>query len=75
MACVYIYLVVFYFDALTFRKMFISFFQSFVLLSGSNVPYDDSMNLRNILWLAPFPGDSDESWVAPGNFTKITISV
>ncbi|RDY05131.1 ATP-dependent Clp protease proteolytic subunit-related protein 3, chloroplastic [Mucuna pruriens] len=33
---------------------------------GSNVTYDDSMNLRNILWLAPLPGDSDESWVAPG---------
>ncbi|XP_020212404.1 uncharacterized protein LOC109796950 isoform X2 [Cajanus cajan] len=33
---------------------------------GSNVTYDDSMNLRNILWLAPMPGDSDESWVAPG---------
>ncbi|KAK7337745.1 hypothetical protein VNO77_18332 [Canavalia gladiata] len=33
---------------------------------GSNVKYDDSMNLRNILWLAPLPGDSAESWVAPG---------
>ncbi|TKY61521.1 hypothetical protein E2542_SST11372 [Spatholobus suberectus] len=33
---------------------------------GSNVTYDDSMNLRNILWLAPLPGDSGESWVAPG---------
>ncbi|KAK7397180.1 hypothetical protein VNO78_18347 [Psophocarpus tetragonolobus] len=33
---------------------------------GSNVTYNDSMNLRNILWLAPMPGDSDESWVAPG---------
>ncbi|KHN03974.1 hypothetical protein glysoja_022660 [Glycine soja] len=33
---------------------------------GSNVTYDDSMNLRNILWLAPMPGDSGESWVAPG---------
>lgn len=55
--------------------MFISFFQSFVPLSGSNVTYDDSMNLRNILWLAPNPGDSDESWVAPGISTKITLSV
>ncbi|XP_061357461.1 uncharacterized protein LOC133301780 isoform X2 [Gastrolobium bilobum] len=33
---------------------------------GSNVTYDDSMNLRNILWLAPLPGNSSKSWVAPG---------
>ncbi|KAL2566908.1 hypothetical protein AAZX31_19G219300 [Glycine max] len=33
---------------------------------GSNVTYDDSMNLRNILWLAPMLGDSGEFWVAPG---------
>ncbi|KAE9593693.1 hypothetical protein Lalb_Chr18g0045761 [Lupinus albus] len=33
---------------------------------GSNVTYDDSMNLRNILWLAPLPGNSAKSWVAPG---------
>ncbi|MED6120154.1 hypothetical protein PIB30_018362 [Stylosanthes scabra] len=33
---------------------------------GSNVTYDDSMNLRNILWLAPLPGDSPKSWAAPG---------
>lgn len=33
---------------------------------GSNVTYDDSMNLRNILWLAPFPDNSTKSWVAPG---------
>ncbi|WCJ43105.1 hypothetical protein M5689_023867 [Euphorbia peplus] len=33
---------------------------------GSNVTYDDSMNLRNILWLAPYPSDSSETWVAPG---------
>ncbi|KHN43299.1 ATP-dependent Clp protease proteolytic subunit-related protein 3, chloroplastic [Glycine soja] len=32
---------------------------------GSNVTYDDSMNLRNILWLAPMLGDSGEFWVAP----------
>ncbi|KAF1892212.1 hypothetical protein Lal_00036573 [Lupinus albus] len=32
---------------------------------GSNVTYDDSMNLRNILWLAPLPGNSAKSWVAP----------
>ncbi|KAJ7977939.1 T-box protein [Quillaja saponaria] len=33
---------------------------------GSNVKYDDSMNLRNILWLAPLPSNSAKSWVAPG---------
>jgi len=55
--------------------MFISVFHSFVLLSGSNVTYGDSMNLRNILWLAPNPGDSDESWVAPGILSEIIISV
>ncbi|XP_021816947.1 uncharacterized protein LOC110759218 isoform X1 [Prunus avium] len=33
---------------------------------GSNVRYDDSMNLRNILWLAPLPSNSTKAWVAPG---------
>ncbi|XP_034706029.1 uncharacterized protein LOC117929741 [Vitis riparia] len=33
---------------------------------GSNVAYDDSMNLRNILWLAPLPSNSSKGWVAPG---------
>ncbi|URD90780.1 hypothetical protein MUK42_27258 [Musa troglodytarum] len=33
---------------------------------GSNVVYDDSMNLRNILWLAPLPNDITEAWLAPG---------
>ncbi|XP_047976466.1 uncharacterized protein LOC125218759 [Salvia hispanica] len=33
---------------------------------GSNVTYDDSMNLRNILWLAPLPNDSRKAWDAPG---------
>ncbi|KAK4273434.1 hypothetical protein QN277_021838 [Acacia crassicarpa] len=33
---------------------------------GSKVKYDDSMNLRNILWLAPLPHNSAKSWVAPG---------
>ena len=28
--------------------------------------YDDSMNLRNILWLAPLPSNSSKAWVAPG---------
>ncbi|KAL3516033.1 hypothetical protein ACH5RR_022935 [Cinchona calisaya] len=33
---------------------------------GSNVTYDDSMNLRNILWLAPLPSNSSKPWLAPG---------
>ncbi|KAI3676023.1 hypothetical protein L1987_85619 [Smallanthus sonchifolius] len=33
---------------------------------GSNVTYDDSMNLRNILWLAPLPSNSTSDWSAPG---------
>ncbi|KAK9054783.1 hypothetical protein SSX86_025862 [Deinandra increscens subsp. villosa] len=33
---------------------------------GSNVTYDDSMNLRNILWLAPLPSNSGNDWSAPG---------
>ncbi|GAB4855590.1 hypothetical protein Ancab_024213 [Ancistrocladus abbreviatus] len=33
---------------------------------GSNVAYDDTMNLRNILWLAPLPSNSSKAWVAPG---------
>ncbi|KAF8656601.1 hypothetical protein HU200_060666 [Digitaria exilis] len=34
--------------------------------AGSNVPYDDSMNLRNILWLAPLPSKETKAWLAPG---------
>ncbi|KAK3441595.1 hypothetical protein EUGRSUZ_B01914 [Eucalyptus grandis] len=34
--------------------------------TGSNVIYDDSMNLRNILWLAPLPSSSTDSWESPG---------
>ncbi|KAF8038840.1 hypothetical protein BT93_B1402 [Corymbia citriodora subsp. variegata] len=34
--------------------------------TGSNVIYDDSMNLRNILWLAPLPSTSTDSWESPG---------
>ncbi|PHT98954.1 hypothetical protein BC332_32102 [Capsicum chinense] len=33
---------------------------------GSNVSYDDSMNLRNILWLAPLSSSSTKEWLAPG---------
>ncbi|KAK8542376.1 hypothetical protein V6N13_137051 [Hibiscus sabdariffa] len=32
----------------------------------SNVSYDDSMNLRNILWLAPLPSNTTQGWIAPG---------
>ncbi|MCO5614454.1 hypothetical protein L7F22_068736 [Adiantum nelumboides] len=40
---------------------------------GSPLPYNDSMNLRNILWLAPMPDCTLEkctdkaSWLAPGS--------
>ncbi|KAJ3699888.1 hypothetical protein LUZ61_003593 [Rhynchospora tenuis] len=34
--------------------------------SGSNVSYDESMNLRNILWLAPLPSNATKAWLAPG---------
>lgn len=34
--------------------------------TGSNVKYDESMNLRNILWLAPLPDTSAKAWLAPG---------
>ncbi|KAI4369389.1 hypothetical protein MLD38_017831 [Melastoma candidum] len=34
--------------------------------TDSDVTYDDSMNLRNILWLAPIPDTSSRSWIAPG---------
>ncbi|GLT38018.1 hypothetical protein SLA2020_122910 [Shorea laevis] len=33
---------------------------------GSTTTYDDSMNLRNILWLAPLPSNSTKGWLAPG---------
>lgn len=33
---------------------------------GSNMVYDDTMNLRNILWLAPLPSNSSKAWAAPG---------
>ncbi|KAH0728437.1 hypothetical protein KY284_004302 [Solanum tuberosum] len=33
---------------------------------GTNVSYDDSMNLRNILWLAPLASNSSNEWLAPG---------
>ncbi|XP_047066938.1 uncharacterized protein LOC124674928 [Lolium rigidum] len=34
--------------------------------AGSDVSYDDSMNLRNILWLAPLPSNETKAWLAPG---------
>ncbi|KAG2278556.1 hypothetical protein Bca52824_061111 [Brassica carinata] len=33
---------------------------------GSDVKYGDSINLRNILWLAPLPSKSGPGWLAPG---------
>ncbi|MCL7026185.1 hypothetical protein MKW94_013674 [Papaver nudicaule] len=33
---------------------------------GSNMVYDESMNLMNILWLAPLPSTSSKDWLAPG---------
>ncbi|KAJ0977724.1 hypothetical protein J5N97_013198 [Dioscorea zingiberensis] len=33
---------------------------------GSNVAYDNSINLRNILWLAPLPSKVTKAWEAPG---------
>ncbi|XP_006349750.1 uncharacterized protein [Solanum tuberosum] len=33
---------------------------------GTNVSYDDSMNLHNILWLAPLASNSSNEWLAPG---------
>ncbi|XP_021859018.1 uncharacterized protein [Spinacia oleracea] len=33
---------------------------------GSDLAYDSTMNLRNILWLAPMPSSSSDAWVAPG---------
>ncbi|XP_042431048.1 uncharacterized protein LOC122017483 [Zingiber officinale] len=33
---------------------------------GSTVVYDDSMNLRNILWLAPQPGNRTDAGGSPG---------
>ncbi|KAL3629919.1 hypothetical protein CASFOL_026231 [Castilleja foliolosa] len=41
---------------------------------GSNVAYDDSMNLRNILWLAPLPSNSTKSWLAPGVLVVLDAS-
>ncbi|XP_068660131.1 uncharacterized protein [Aristolochia californica] len=32
---------------------------------GSNMRYDDSINLRNILWLAPLPSNTTKAWLAP----------
>ncbi|KAJ9557070.1 hypothetical protein OSB04_011684 [Centaurea solstitialis] len=34
--------------------------------AGSHVKYDETMNLRNILWLAPLPSSSTGGWSAPG---------
>lgn len=44
------------------------------MFAGSNVTYDDSMNLRNILWLAPLPSRSNNAWEAPGTFLPYPFS-
>ncbi|CAA0828621.1 Unknown protein [Striga hermonthica] len=41
---------------------------------GSNVAYDSSMNLRNILWLAPLPSNSTKAWLAPGVLVVLDAS-
>ncbi|PKU63727.1 hypothetical protein MA16_Dca014287 [Dendrobium catenatum] len=38
---------------------------------GSTVIYDDSMNLRNILWLAPLPSNVTKAWLAPGTLVVL----
>lgn len=43
-------------------------------LSGSSVTYDESMNLRNVLWLAPLPSGSTKAWVAPGTYPKLNCT-
>ncbi|KAH0462455.1 hypothetical protein IEQ34_010030 [Dendrobium chrysotoxum] len=39
--------------------------------TGSTVIYDDSMNLRNILWLAPLPSNVTKAWLAPGTLVVL----
>ncbi|RLN34149.1 uncharacterized protein C2845_PM03G15910 [Panicum miliaceum] len=41
-------------------------FSFFFYFTGSNVAYDDSMNSRNVLWLAPLPSNGTRAWLAPG---------
>ncbi|GER32929.1 hypothetical protein STAS_09029 [Striga asiatica] len=41
---------------------------------GSNVAYDSSMNLRNILWLAPLPSNSTKAWLTPGVLVVLDAS-
>ena len=67
------WLIFFSLDTQSFQGIW--FLECSALLSGSNVTYDDSMNMRNILWLAPLPGDSAKSWVAPGTFNTVIISI
>ncbi|KAG7023977.1 hypothetical protein SDJN02_15005 [Cucurbita argyrosperma subsp. argyrosperma] len=42
---------------------------------GSNVPYDASMNMRNILWLAPIPSNSTKDWEAPDDLGDAVVDV
>lgn len=36
--------------------------------------YGDSMNLRNILWLAPLPSNTSNDWLAPGMQTEYSLN-
>ena len=48
-------------------------------MAGSKIPYDKSMDLRNILWLAPLATCTDkgvcsDDWLASGNFGELVSS-
>lgn len=45
------------------------------ILLGSNVAYDESMNLRNILWLAPLPCNVTKAWLAPGSLSQHIFNI
>jgi hypothetical protein len=57
----------FFFNSIV-RQQIISQISNAILL-GSNVAYDESMNLRNILWLAPLPSNVTKAWLAPGSLS------
>lgn len=56
-----------------FRASFVRTLTSFA--AGSEIPYDNSMDLRNILWLAPLAtctekGVCSDDWLASGNKSR-----